>query len=168
MPLLEYHHHGTAPDFYWQFVTCLLMFHPRNVLESPVNITAVSQSKCSLPFSIIFISSIEFPMFFMSQPGTYDYISKTRSSGLLYPALHVKYPLVISHAARPVRVQLIETIYGTEWAGSWSNNPAPAMFIIYSYKEAYVCLPVSKYRHPLPHAPTGTKLGTGLWGIQEQ
>lgn len=59
----------------------------------------------------------------------------------------------------PVRVQLFETIYGTEWAGLWSNNPSLAIFIITSYKAAYICLPDAKYRHSLSHTPTGTKLG---------
>lgn len=106
--------------------------------------------------AVIFIFEIEFPMFSMSQPATYDFITKTKSCGLLYPALHVKYPLVISHAALTSRVQLFETIYGTEWAGSWSNNPFLAIFIITSYKAAYVCLPDAKYRYSLPHAPTRT------------
>lgn len=35
----------------------------------------------------------------MTQPAVYDFITKTRSCGLLYQAVHVKYPLVISHTA---------------------------------------------------------------------
>lgn len=38
-------------------------------------------------------------MFSVTQPAMYDFITKTRSCGPLYLAVHVKYPLVISHTA---------------------------------------------------------------------
>lgn len=39
-----------------------------------------------------------------------------------------------------------------------------AIFIITSYEAAYVWLPDAKYRHLLPHALPGTKLGPDQWG----
>lgn len=68
-------------------------------------------------------------------------------------------PWLFHTQPRPVRVQVFDTIYVTEWAGLWSNNPSLAIFIITSYKAAYVCLLDAKYRHSLPLAPMKTELG---------
>ncbi len=59
----------------------------------------MSQNKCFYIYLLLFSYSKLNPQCFLSQTATYDFITETRSCGLLYPALHVKYPLVISHAA---------------------------------------------------------------------
>lgn len=98
----------------------------------------------------------------MSQPAMYDFITKTRSCGLLYQAVHVKYPLVISHTA-------LTSQNPTVWDYLWDSVGASlVIFITTSYEAAYVWLPDAKYRHLLPHAPMETKLGPHWLGIQEQ
>lgn len=152
------------PDFYWQISTCLFISRPRNVLDSPERITTMSQNKCLYIYLLLFSDSKLNSQCFLwvSQPRMTS-SPKPEAVAYFIQLCMWNIPWLFHTQPWPVRVQLFETIYGTEWAVSCSNNPSLAIFIITSYKAAHVYLADAKYRHSLPHTPTGTKLGPDKW-----
>lgn len=145
-----------------------LVFTGKPLDVAEIRVSATFRSKCCPStccyFRILNWISV-FCFFFVSQSAMDDFITRTQRCGLLYLALPVKHPLVVSHAEPwPVRVQQFQTISGTEWAVSWSNNPSFGTFIIsHNAAYVYVFLADTKCRSSLPRTPKGTKLDADKW-----
>lgn len=157
MSLLEYHHHGMEPDFYWQVMTCLFISRLRNVLDPPVRITTTSQNKCLYIYLLLFsYPKLNSQCFlWVSQPRV---TSSPKPEALAYffsgSACDIS-PGYFTHSPDHSESNSLRLFMGQSGQVRGSNNLSRAIFIITSYKAAYVCLSDAKYRHSLPHTPTG-------------